>query len=59
MNFEEIKQQISDFAKAHHVMLDYTAQSIEVLDEITEAFYERANQCSEEESDELLAEWAV
>lgn len=59
MNFEEIKQQISDFAKAHHVMLDYTAQSIEVLDEIMEAFYERVNQCSEEERDEILAEWAA
>ena len=25
MNFEEMEQQISDYAKAHHAMLDYTA----------------------------------
>ena len=30
MNFEEIKQQILDFAKAQQVELDYTAKSIEV-----------------------------
>lgn len=59
MNFEEMEQQISDYAKAHHVMLDYTVQSIEVLDEIMETFYERVNQCSEEEGDEILAEWAA
>ena len=28
VNFEEMEQQISDYAKAHHAMLDYTAQSI-------------------------------
>lgn len=54
-----MEQQISDYAKAHHVVLDYTAQSIEVLDEIMETFYERVSQCSEEEGDEILAEWAV
>ncbi len=59
MNFEEMEQQISDYAKAHHVVLDYTAQSIEVVDEIMETFHERVNQCSEEEGDEILAEWAV
>ena len=59
MNFEEMEQQISDYAKAHHVVLDYTAQSIEVLDEIMETFHERVNQCSEEEGDEILAEWAA
>ena len=57
VNFEELEQQISDYAKAHHVVLDYTTQSIEVLDEIMETFYERVNQCSEEESDEILAGW--
>lgn len=59
MDFEEMEQQISDYAKAHQVVLDYTAQSIEVLDEIMETFYEKVNQCSEEEGDEILAEWAV
>ncbi len=54
MNFEEMEQQISDYAKAHHIVLDYTAQSIEVLDEIMETFHERVNQCSEEEGDEIL-----
>ena len=28
--------------------MDYTAQSIGVLDEIMETFHERVNQCSEE-----------
>ena len=56
-NFEEMEQQISDYAKARHVVLDYTARSIEVLDEIMEAFYEKVDQCSEEEGDEILAEW--
>lgn len=59
MNFEEMEQRISDFAKAHHVVLDYTAQSIEVLDEIMETFHEKFNQNSEEEGDALLAEWAA
>lgn len=54
VNFEEMEQQISDYAKAHHVVLDYTAQSIEVVDEIMETFHERVNQCSEEEGDEIL-----
>ena len=54
MNFEEIKQQILDFAKAQQVELDYTAKSIEVLDEIMETFHERVNPCSEEEGDEIL-----
>ena len=54
MDFEEMEQQISDYAKAHQVVLDYTAQSIEVLDEIMETFYEKVNQCSEEEGDEIL-----
>jgi biotin-(acetyl-CoA carboxylase) ligase len=58
MNFEEMEQKISDYAKARHAVLDYTAQSIEVLNEIMEAFYERVNQCSDEEGDEILAEWA-
>ena len=49
MNFEEIKQQILDFAKAQQVEMDYTAKSIEVLDEIMEIFHEKLNQCSEEE----------
>lgn len=57
MNFEEIKQQILDFAKAQQVEMDYTAKSIEVLDEIMEIFHEKLNQCSEEEGDALLAEW--
>lgn len=57
MNFEEIKQQILDFAKAQQVELDYTAKSIEVLDEILEIFHEKLNQRSEEEGDALLAEW--
>lgn len=26
MNFEEMEQQISDYVKAHHAVLDYTAQ---------------------------------
>ena len=56
-NFEEMEQKISDYAKARHVVLDYTARSIEVLDEIMEAFYEKVDQCSEEEGDEILAEW--
>lgn len=51
MNFEEIKQQILDFAKAQQVEMDYTAKSIEVLDEIMEIFHEKLNQCSEEEGD--------
>lgn len=59
MNFEEMEQQISDYAEVHHVVLDYTAQSIEVLDEIMETFHERVNQCSDEEGDGILAEWAV
>ena len=54
MNFEEMEQQISDHAKEHHAMLDYTAQSIEVLDEFMEPFHERVNPCSEEEGDEIL-----
>ena len=58
MNFEEMEQLISDYAKAHHAMLDYTAQSIEVLDEIMETFHESVNPCSEE-GDEILAEWAA
>lgn len=58
MNFEEIKQQILDFAKAQQVELDYTAKSIDVLDEILEIFHEKLNQRSEEEGDALLAEWA-
>ena len=31
MNFEEMEQKISDYAKTHHAALDYTAQSIGVL----------------------------
>ena len=59
MNFEEIKQQILDFAKAQQVEMDYTAKSIEVLDEIMETFHEKYEQCSDEEGVALLSEWAV
>lgn len=59
MNFEEMEQKISDYAKTHHATLDYTAQSIDVLDEIMETFHEKYEQCSDEEGVALLSEWAV
>ena len=59
MNFEEMEQKISHYAKMHHVALDYTAQSIDVLDEMMETFHETFDQCSDEEEAALLSEWAV
>jgi len=50
-----MEQKISDYAKTHHAALDYTAQSIDMLDEIMETFHEKYEQCSDEEGVALLS----